>query len=992
MYNMRSDLFKKNSLRMLCILCAGALSSGIIGCSGDPPPSPPQQPQGEQLVLERTSVGETFKLDPVSYSLSTKSVASGIFSISDGSIHRKGNGATLNKSTVSALQLNKLLQGTDEKTVIEADLQVEGLAEQGGHETLYLGLRLEDPAKQATASKGVWLALRGKQVGMRKGKWPATAFVDSKVDFSTKRHLYIEDDPSADIITLFADDDNGVKTEIFRVQIDGSMLNGFLPGETEPVLQNQLEDDVPKNGYFKFWLHHHRYKAVIENLKITGYEAKLTSSTVADPLFLRDVFSDTWVATDDEGRVSAQNTDKNISSKQVGMFYFLAMQGSGTYFDHTATYYGDDNGENGVKRLTSLLHREGSHYWAQPYFGYYRSADEWVIRKHAYMLNDAGVDFIYLDITNGVTYTSTYETIFRVFSKMRQEGYNTPKIAFHCGYLNNNITKSLPEIYLNIYSQERFRDLWFEWEGKPLVLAENDVVENMSDEIKELFTFRSSWAHSDADWYTDTEGKGCWPWADMFPQNPGYSLNGELEQMVVMSGYWANSISGRSFSNGRQPSNSEFSFQLTTDGTSGKGIAYQEQFGKALQTDPPLIMLVGWNEWSAGRHSTDALKNDGQLIAGTYVVDSKHGSYRYSYIDCFSPEYSRDIEPVSGIFKDNYYYQTVMNVRNYKGTRGIAGAFGQKTIDITADASQWLSVGPEYRDYQGDITHRDHASTVIDLRYTNDTGRNDFVVSKVSADSENVYFYAECASDITAAEGTNWMNLFIDSDCNAATGWYGYDYIINRSQNGNKASVEAFATTAKNAEWSVSSAGEAEFTVSAGKTIVIKLPKSVVALGDTFDFKWADNSIADGKEILQFLDLGDTAPNGRFNYRYTTTDTTINAPSCLTEDMTVFKANSYNAYANGKQVMLDSSSTKIVAVGEKGTIYLPKSFVINTMGISEDSLPDPYVYENAYYVAINDAVTAMGKKITVSNEGLIVVSSSVIEDTDTLDTLYRALM
>ncbi len=32
------------------------------------------------------------------------------------------------------------------------------------------------------------------------------------------------------------------------------------------------------------------------------------------------------------------------------------------------------------------------HHWGEPYLGYYVSNDEWVIRKHAQMLSDAGVD------------------------------------------------------------------------------------------------------------------------------------------------------------------------------------------------------------------------------------------------------------------------------------------------------------------------------------------------------------------------------------------------------------------------------------------------------------------------------------------------------------------------------------------------------------------------------------------------------------------------
>ena len=70
-----------------------------------------------------------------------------------------------------------------------------------------------------------------------------------------------------------------------------------------------------------------------------------------------------------------------------------------------------------------------AHYWAEPYFGYYRSDDEWVIRKHTYQLTAAGIDFIFIDATNGQTYESTYETILKVWSKMREDGI--PDAADH---------------------------------------------------------------------------------------------------------------------------------------------------------------------------------------------------------------------------------------------------------------------------------------------------------------------------------------------------------------------------------------------------------------------------------------------------------------------------------------------------------------------------------------------------------------------------------
>ncbi|MBR6644269.1 MAG: hypothetical protein IKL21_00720 [Clostridia bacterium] len=988
---------RRSLLRTVSFLTALLMAVSTFACgNGDADTTssePPVNEAGASLSLTKTDAGEQYNIKNVTYELNTKTIADGTFLYSEGSPVRKGSGITLSDDKLSLLQLSKLFT-EDEKTVVKTKLQNKTPDRLAPHASLFIGLRLTDPGRGPTGNSGVWFAIRGNQVGLRIGDWQTSGghFVDSPVDFSKKRTLYIEDDHKENVITLFADDDSGKKTEIFRIVISEDKLRAYLPSNPGvPALANKLSEAPPATGYIGFFSHYSEHPVIFEDFTVTGSTKEYLGSTFADPLFITDVFSDTWVATDDEGRTSLQHTDKAIDYKQVGMFYFINSSGSGKYVNHTELYYGDDNGAGGVKRLENIIANNDAHFWAEPYFGYYETIDEWIIRKHVHMLNDAGIDFIFFDITNGLSLKRSYEKVLDTFSEMREEGCKVPKVVFHCGTIPDNVSKTLPEIYSNVYSKDRYKDLWFMWEGKPLVFADDATVAKMTNDIKSKFTFRDSWAHTKGEWYTDTNGKGCWPWADYFPQAAGYSTTGKLEQMVVMSGYWANGEQGRSYSAGRQPKNSQFSFELTTNGTSGKGLAYQEQFDRAHDTNPTVLMLIGWNEWSAGRHSTDQLKNDGQLIAGTYKVNSKDPVKKYSYIDLFSPEYSRDIEPVKGIYKDNYYYQTVANVRKFTGTRAIPAAFGQKTIDMTAGAVQWYSVGPEYRDYQGDTFHRDCDGSVVDSWYKNETGRNDFVVSKVSADADNVYFYAECANDITSAEGTNWMNLFIDSDCNASTGWYGYDYVINRSQNGGKASVEKLATTEKNAEWSLSSAGEAEFKVD-GKTIVIKVAKSTVALGNTFDFKWADNSVSDGKEIMQFLDLGDAAPNGRFNYRYTTESVTAPVPAALASGMTVLKANSYNAYVGGEQVMISTSSTKATAIGEQGKIYVPESFATAKLGLASDKLTAVGEHYGIKYVMINDAVTASGKVITVSDNGLIVIADSEITDMSVLDVLYKALM
>jgi len=70
-------------------------------------------------------------------------------------------------------------------------------------------------------------------------------------------------------------------------------------------------------------------------------------------------------------------------------------------------------------------------FWSEPLFGYYKSTDEWVLRKHAEMLADAGVDVIIFDCTNGIiTWKESYTKLCEVFTEARKDGVETPQIAF----------------------------------------------------------------------------------------------------------------------------------------------------------------------------------------------------------------------------------------------------------------------------------------------------------------------------------------------------------------------------------------------------------------------------------------------------------------------------------------------------------------------------------------------------------------------------------
>ncbi len=115
----------------------------------------------------------------------------------------------------------------------------------------------------------------------------------------------------------------------------------------------------------------------------------------------------------------------------------------------------------------------GVFWWDEPLFGYYRTTDEWVLRKHAEMLADAGVDVVFFDCTNGnLTWKTSYTKLLEVWSQARKDGVQTPQVAFLLPFgATEGSMESLTELYDELYKPRLYEDLWFNWNGKPLIMA-----------------------------------------------------------------------------------------------------------------------------------------------------------------------------------------------------------------------------------------------------------------------------------------------------------------------------------------------------------------------------------------------------------------------------------------------------------------------------------------------------------------------------------------
>ncbi|GHT31266.1 hypothetical protein FACS1894214_2420 [Planctomycetales bacterium] len=199
-----------------------------------------------------------------------------------------------------------------------------------------------------------------------------------------------------------------------------------------------------------------------------------------------DIQSDTWVAVDGLGRrmPDASKTGPPKIDKTIGMFYFIwhGSHGDRGPFDISKILEQDPDA---VHHPTSPPWATGKpmYHWGEPLFNYYVAGDDFVIRKHAQMLSDAGVDVIIFDVTNNHTYPEVYRAICRVFSEMRKQGNKTPQIAFMTSFSRADKTETT--LWKDLYSKGDYSDLWFRWKGKPLMMANPEFI--MSEKQEYVF-------------------------------------------------------------------------------------------------------------------------------------------------------------------------------------------------------------------------------------------------------------------------------------------------------------------------------------------------------------------------------------------------------------------------------------------------------------------------------------------------------------------------
>ena len=275
------------------------------------------------------------------------------------------------------------------------------------------------------------------------------------------------------------------------------------------------------------------------------------------------------------------------------------------------------------------------HYWGKPEQGYYCSSNVEVIRTHMTQLYTAGVDFIIVDWTNmgDTVYPGTaawdghiespMTAICDTIMQMRAEGLGTPYVVFWAGTSNDG--SLYRNLYDYFYAREEWKDCFVYWDDKPFMITTQTYPEDFP--YPELMTVRRMWGLHPA---TEVP-KGSWTFLSLNNYaEVARDKDGNAEQMCVCVASQSSVMTKTATAQGRQG-----------------GMFWYAQWREAFKYRPKIVTLTWWNEWTAQRK-----------------VDENGNNV---FVDAYTTEYSRDIEPMQGGHGDMYYRWMIDYISAYKG-------------------------------------------------------------------------------------------------------------------------------------------------------------------------------------------------------------------------------------------------------------------------------------------------------------------------------------
>lgn len=524
----------------------------------------------------------------------------------------------------------------------------------------------------------------------------------------------------------------------------------------------------------------------------------------------------TIAAIDSIGRLlPTASIQRQPKKRTVGLFYFLWCGEHGRHSPYDVSKIVAADPAAGQHPDSSAWGSVGTyHHWGEPFYGYYYSDDEWVIRRHMMLFCDAGVDFLFFDTTNAIIYEKNVKIVLRVLQEYHDAGFHIPKVMF---YTNSASGKTVEQIYNAIYKPNYCPDTWFCYDKKPVIIA---VPEECSPETRDFFDIKL------AQWPNEPDKQGGWPWMDFTrPQRVFDNLNGEPEVINVSVAQHPQLRFGDSVLYG-EDGNCGRAYHRMDDGISRNdpdpkaflgGANLAEQFERAIAADPPVVLVTGWNEWIAGRW---------QGIESRPIM----------FVDCANPLYSRDLEMMRGGYFDNYYLQFIAGIRAYKG---------QENTDLPTICHH-VPGGNFHRDNDGYGTH-----------YTNTTGRNALSSLSVEHDGDMLCVRVQVYGKLDEDRSGSWMQVFVTGE-----GEHGGTFATIWTEEGPQlAAVGKQDHHDDTSDFTDVAVAKSIDTQIGEDYITYRIPRTLLPKGKL----WV--KAADSREPIRcgedFYDKGDTVPAGR---------------------------------------------------------------------------------------------------------------------------------
>lgn len=561
-------------------------------------------------------------------------------------------------------------------------------------------------------------------------------------------------------------------------------------------------------------------------------------------------------ATDALGR-EVKVQDARNTKRKTGLFYHIWHGTHNTKCDDIASRFDISNLlENDPESLwDASVDPDKFFYWGEPLYGYYNSADPWVITRHVELLTNAGIDYLAYDMTNTVIYPQVVDKLFEILDKYQKQGFNVPKVIF---VTHSSSGQTIKRCYEYWYKDGAYKNLWYSRDGKrPYIIGDSydllDVYrkQGKEEEGQEVVNFfdvgEVLWPD---DVFQDPEGS---PWMDWtYPQR---NYNGTM--VVSLAQHPGYKMSDQESTNhGRG-----FDFTDFTNKSENvpAGTNFAQQFQTVFNSNDPThplydeecevnnVFITGFNEWIAVKQ-----------------IDQQGNPF---WCDTFNEEYSRDIEMCKNGYGDNYYLELLELNRQYAYEEAKHYNYNFHTIDIMDTSLEgWKDVKTNYKDFEGDALSRKFISADQTHYLTNDTNRNDIVKTSITHDGNNLYVKVETKDALTGRDPSDmtFMNVMINTKKNPNDNFMGFDYVINRSQNGDKCSIERLKKG-----FETSKVDEARINIS-NNVMQLEIPLKSLGLSKeecNVSLKVSDHVEEQENELAYYVD-GDSAPIGRLGYDY----------------------------------------------------------------------------------------------------------------------------